>query len=98
MTVRTGIDSMGRSVEKEQPGQPSEPMDLHRTATGGIPSFTGLRVTCPNHLPFKKLRNRRLTVLSPGRAPRILASRTIFVADDRNEALKLAETGLERQR
>src|SRR4051795_7315188 len=33
-----------------------------------------------------------------GRAPRILASRTVFVADDRAEAMRLAETGLARQR
>ena len=33
-----------------------------------------------------------------GRAPRILASRTVFVADDRKEALRLAEIGLTRQR
>jgi putative FMN-dependent luciferase-like monooxygenase len=31
-------------------------------------------------------------------APRILASRTVFVADDRQEALRLAEIGLARQR
>jgi putative FMN-dependent luciferase-like monooxygenase len=36
--------------------------------------------------------------LPPGRAPRILASRTVFVADDRDEALRLAELGLARQR
>jgi putative FMN-dependent luciferase-like monooxygenase len=39
-----------------------------------------------------------LAALPPGRAPRILASRTVFVADDRNEALQLAENGLARQR
>lgn len=33
-----------------------------------------------------------------GRAPRILASRTVFVADDRAEALRLAEIGARRQR
>lgn len=32
------------------------------------------------------------------RAPRILASRTVFVADDRAEALRLAEIGARRQR
>src|SRR5579863_5869366 len=36
--------------------------------------------------------------LNRGRAPRILASRTVFVADDRNEAMRLAEIGLARQR
>lgn len=39
-----------------------------------------------------------LEALPPGRAPRILASRTVFAADDRAEALQLAEIGLERQR
>jgi len=33
-----------------------------------------------------------------GRAPRILASRTVFVADDRKEAMRLAELGARRQR
>src|SRR6202030_1766729 len=39
-----------------------------------------------------------LAPLPPGRAPRILASRTVFVADDRKEAMRLAEIGLARQR
>lgn len=39
-----------------------------------------------------------LEALPKGRAPRILASRTVFVADDRAEALKLAEIGAKRQR
>jgi putative FMN-dependent luciferase-like monooxygenase len=39
-----------------------------------------------------------LASLTPDRAPRILASRTVFVADDRAEALRLAEIGLARQR
>jgi len=39
-----------------------------------------------------------LEALPPGRAPRILASRTVFAADDRDEALRLAELGLARQR
>src|SRR5262249_15006402 len=39
-----------------------------------------------------------LAALPPGRAPRILASRTVFVADDRDEALRLAAIGLARQR
>ena len=39
-----------------------------------------------------------LQALPPGRAPRILASRTVFVADDRTEALQLVEVGLARQR
>jgi putative FMN-dependent luciferase-like monooxygenase len=39
-----------------------------------------------------------LDALPPDRVPRILASRTVFVADDRNEAQRLAEIGLARQR
>jgi len=39
-----------------------------------------------------------LEALPHDRAPRILASRTVFVADDRKEALLLAEIGLARQR
>ena len=39
-----------------------------------------------------------LEALPPGRAPRILASRTVFVADHGKEALRLAEIGLARQR
>jgi len=39
-----------------------------------------------------------LEALPPGRAPRILASRTVFVADDRKEASRLAEIGLAQQR
>ncbi len=39
-----------------------------------------------------------LTALPEGREPRILASRTVFVADDRKEALRFAEAGLGRHR
>jgi len=39
-----------------------------------------------------------LEALPPGREPRILASRTVFVADDRKEALRLAEAGFQRAR
>ena len=39
-----------------------------------------------------------LAALPEGREPRILASRTVFVADDRAEAMRFAEAGLERQR
>lgn len=39
-----------------------------------------------------------LNALPPGRAARILGSRTVFVADTREEALRLAETGLRRSR
>src|SRR5262249_53343109 len=39
-----------------------------------------------------------LEALPAGRAPRILASRTVFVADDHKEAMRLAEIGLTRMR
>ena len=39
-----------------------------------------------------------LEALPKGREPRILASRTVFVADDRAEAMRLAEKGLMRLR
>jgi putative FMN-dependent luciferase-like monooxygenase len=39
-----------------------------------------------------------LAALPEGRDPRILASRTVFVADDRDDARRLAEAGLERHR
>jgi putative FMN-dependent luciferase-like monooxygenase len=38
-----------------------------------------------------------LAALPPGRAPRILASRSVIVADDRAEMLRFAEIGLARQ-
>jgi putative FMN-dependent luciferase-like monooxygenase len=39
-----------------------------------------------------------LDALPPGREPRIMASRTAFVADSREEALRLADIGLRRAR
>ena len=36
--------------------------------------------------------------LPPGRAPRVLASRSVYVADDRADAMRLAEIGLRRAR
>lgn len=39
-----------------------------------------------------------LEALPSGREPRILASRTVFVADDAREAMRLAEAGLSRMR
>jgi putative FMN-dependent luciferase-like monooxygenase len=39
-----------------------------------------------------------LEALPKGREPRILASRTVFAADDRKEAMRLAEIGLMRMR
>jgi putative FMN-dependent luciferase-like monooxygenase len=54
------------------------------------------------HLSLPEIQNPMidayLAALPEGRAPRILASRTVFVADDRKEALRLAEIGLERFR
>ncbi len=39
-----------------------------------------------------------LEALPKGREPRILASRTVFVADSHDEAMRLAEVGLSRMR
>jgi len=39
-----------------------------------------------------------MKALPEGRAPRILASRTVFVTDDRRDALRFAEAGLGRHR
>lgn len=39
-----------------------------------------------------------LEALPPGRKPRILASRSVFVADDREDAVRFAEAGLGRMR
>ncbi|HEX3881496.1 MAG TPA: putative FMN-dependent luciferase-like monooxygenase [Stellaceae bacterium] len=54
------------------------------------------------HLSLPEIQNPMidayLAALPRGRAPRILASRTVFVVDDRAEAVRLAETGLGRQR
>ncbi|HXC28979.1 MAG TPA: putative FMN-dependent luciferase-like monooxygenase [Stellaceae bacterium] len=55
----------------------------------------------PN-LPLAEIQNPMidayLEALPKGRAPRILASRTVFAADDRGEALRLAAIGLELQK
>ena len=37
-----------------------------------------------------------LDALPPGREPRIMASRSVFATDDREEALRLADIGLRR--
>jgi alkanesulfonate monooxygenase SsuD/methylene tetrahydromethanopterin reductase-like flavin-dependent oxidoreductase (luciferase family) len=54
------------------------------------------------HLSLSDIQNPMidayLEALPKGRAPRILASRTVFVADDRKEAMRLAEIGLVRLR
>src|SRR5206468_8695598 len=39
-----------------------------------------------------------LAALPEGREPRILASRTVFVVDDRQDAMRFAEAGLGRRR
>jgi putative FMN-dependent luciferase-like monooxygenase len=53
-------------------------------------------------LPLTELQNPMidayLAALPEGREPRILASRTVFVADDADEAQRLAEVGLGRHR
>jgi putative FMN-dependent luciferase-like monooxygenase len=51
----------------------------------------------PGRLSLDQIQNPMidayLEALPPGREPRILASRTVFVADDRKEALKFCEKG-----
>ena len=51
----------------------------------------------PGRLTLDQIQNplidAYLEALPPGREPRILASRTVFVADDRKEALKFCEAG-----
>ena len=65
-------------------------------------SRTQPRPARKRHLSLADIQNPMvdayLASLAPDRAPRILASRTVFVADDRAEALRLAEIGLARQR
>jgi putative FMN-dependent luciferase-like monooxygenase len=54
------------------------------------------------HLSLAELQNPMIdaycAALPPGRAPRILGSRSVFVADRHGEALELAEAGLSRFR
>ena len=54
------------------------------------------------HLSLSDIQNPMidayLEALPPDRVPRILASRTVFAADDYEEALRFAAIGLERQR
>ena len=65
-------------------------------------SRTQPRPAGARHLSLAEIQNPMidayLEALPRDRAPRILASRTVFVADDRDEALRLAEIGLARQR
>src|SRR5438477_6099739 len=69
---------------------------------GLMPSRTQPRPAGKSRLSLPDIQNPMidayLASLAPERAPRILASRTVFVADDRAEALRLAEIGLARQR
>jgi alkanesulfonate monooxygenase SsuD/methylene tetrahydromethanopterin reductase-like flavin-dependent oxidoreductase (luciferase family) len=57
--------------------------------------------SAPN-MPLPEIQNPMidayLAALPKGRAPRILASRTVFVADDDREAMRLADLGLNRHR
>lgn len=54
----------------------------------------------PAFVPLDAMQNPMLDAyyeaLPSGRAPRVLASRTIFVVDDRRDAYRFAETGLPR--
>ncbi len=56
----------------------------------------------PRRLALDEIQNPMidayLEALPPGREPRILASRTVFVADDNEQALRFAEIGLGRHR
>ncbi|HTZ36329.1 MAG TPA: putative FMN-dependent luciferase-like monooxygenase [Stellaceae bacterium] len=65
-------------------------------------SRTQPRPAAAPHLSLPEIQNPMidayLAALPKDRAPRILASRTVFVADDRGEALRLAELGLARQK
>lgn len=63
-------------------------------------SRTQPRVPGAPFVPLEAMQNPMLDAyfeaLPEGRAPRILASRTIFVVDDRKDAYRFAETGLPR--
>ena len=63
-------------------------------------SRTQPRSTDALHAPLSALQDpiidAYLEALPDGTAPRITASRTVFVADDRAEALRFAEVGLRR--
>jgi putative FMN-dependent luciferase-like monooxygenase len=65
-------------------------------------SRTQPRPANARHLSLADIQNPMidayLAALPEGREPRILASRTVFVADDRKDALRFAEAGLARQR
>jgi putative FMN-dependent luciferase-like monooxygenase len=71
-----------------------------RAGDGVMLSRTQPRGSGQAHAALDELQNpiidAYLAALPQGAAPRILASRTLFVADSRAEALRLAEAGLQR--
>jgi putative FMN-dependent luciferase-like monooxygenase len=68
-----------------------------RAGVGLMLSRNQPRAQGPGRLSLDEIQNPMidayLEALPPGREPRILASRTVFVADDRNEALRFCEAG-----
>src|SRR6266849_8838689 len=75
---------------------------MHSGRVRPIASSTKPRPAEAPHLSLTEIQHPMieayLDALPQGRAPRILASCTVFVADDRKEAMRLAEIGLARQR
>ncbi len=75
---------------------------MHSGRVRPIASSTKPRPAEAPHLSLPEIQHPMieayLDALPQGRAPRILASCTVFVADDRKEAMRLAEIGLARQR
>jgi alkanesulfonate monooxygenase SsuD/methylene tetrahydromethanopterin reductase-like flavin-dependent oxidoreductase (luciferase family) len=68
-----------------------------RAGDGLMLSRNQPRAPGPGRLTLDEIQNplidAYLEALPPGREPRILASRTVFVADDRKEALRFCEAG-----
>jgi putative FMN-dependent luciferase-like monooxygenase len=68
-----------------------------RAGDGLMLSRNQPRAPGPGRLSLDEIQNplidAYLEALPPGREPRILASRTVFVADDRKEALRFCEAG-----
>ena len=68
-----------------------------RAGDGLMLSRNQPRAQGPDRLTLDQIQNplidAYLEALPPGREPRILASRTVFVVDDRKEALKFCEKG-----
>ena len=71
-----------------------------RPGHGLLLSRTQPRTADDPHAPLARLQNpiidAYLDALPPGAAPRVTASRTVFVADERRDALRFAEVGLRR--